>query len=518
MSAIRDQASFVRVRLVSRVKRWTLLVHLSLGTTLCVLFVAWFVSGIVMMYQSYPALTLAEKVAAMPPLDCTRCVVPPAAALDAAGTRTPIGPLRLGMLGERPVWRTIDTSGRWIAVFADDGRAVGPLAPEHTARLARAQAPTATRATLAGVLSDADQWTLTRSVRSQMPLHRFDLDDPAGTRVYVAPWSGEAFSASTRRERALSWIGAIPHWIYPTMLRRHAEAWSWTVIVLSGLGTVMSLAGLAIGVWQWRWRLRTTSRLTRRTPYRDVMMRWHHLLGLGFGLVTTTWVFSGLMSMNPGGWSPGSSPTRPQALAVAGGPVTVDAVTRSAADAWRTLRSEGAPIKELHLTRVDGEHRWVAFRTATEAQAVSAERSGGTLPPLDSARLLALARRAMPEVPIVDAEMRTDYDAYYRDVDRQLPLPVLRVRFGDPDRTWMCLDPVSGTIRQVRDWRSRLERWLFDALHDWDYAWLISRRPWWDIVLITLSLGGAALSLTGVTLSWRYLRFLASGDRRARRR
>ena len=29
------------------------------------------------------------------------------------------------------------------------------------------------------------------------------------------------------------------------------------------------------------------------------MMRWHHLSGLLFAVVTITWIFSGLMSMNP---------------------------------------------------------------------------------------------------------------------------------------------------------------------------------------------------------------------------
>ena len=28
-------------------------------------------------------------------------------------------------------------------------------------------------------------------------------------------------------------------------------------------------------------------------------MRWHHLSGLLFAVVTITWIFSGLMSMNP---------------------------------------------------------------------------------------------------------------------------------------------------------------------------------------------------------------------------
>ena len=41
--------------------------------------------------------------------------------------------------------------------------------------------------------------------------------------------------------------------------------------------------------------------------------RWHHLTGLGFGLLLIAWIFSGLMSMRP--WHLFDSPQR---LATAG--------------------------------------------------------------------------------------------------------------------------------------------------------------------------------------------------------
>ncbi|MCU0648159.1 MAG: PepSY domain-containing protein [Gemmatimonadaceae bacterium] len=481
------------------IKRWTILLHLYLGAALCLLFVVWFVSGVVMMYQSYPGLTLREKVAAMPALDCAGCRLSPEDAMARAGVRTLNGPLRLGMLLDRPVWRMQDSAGRWTAVRADDGTSLGVLSPQAAAPIATAfvggaagRVLDATPGVVAhyhGTLHDADQWTLTRTVRQQMPLYRFDLSDAAGTRVYVSPRSGEVLSASTRRERWVSMIGAIPHWIYPTILRRHAAAWSWVVIALSGIGTAMCLAGLAIGIWQWRWRRRGRRSSRARTPYRDAMMRWHHMLGLLFGVVTTTWVFSGLMSMNPGRWSPGSAPTAEQRLVMSGGAVDAGRFTIPADSALRVVNRAAlrAGVKELHLAMVAGRPYWVGYFTADSALHLAADRHTSPVSAFPIAVLMARAAQLVPGAPMRDTSTLTWYDDYYRDQERQLPLPVLRVRYADRDGTWLYLDPRSGTVAQARGGKSRLERWLYDGLHDFDYAAIVYRRPLWDLLVIALS-------------------------------
>ena len=74
----------------------------------------------------------------------------------------------------------------------------------------------------------------------------------------------------------------------------------WTDIVnwLSIAGIVLALTGTVVGVLRWRFtgaRYKSGS----RSPYPGGMMKWHHTTGLLFAAVTITWVFSGLMSMNP---------------------------------------------------------------------------------------------------------------------------------------------------------------------------------------------------------------------------
>ncbi|PHX70996.1 MAG: hypothetical protein CK548_07820, partial [Opitutia bacterium] len=86
------------------------------------------------------------------------------------------------------------------------------------------------------------------------------------------------------------------------------------------------------------------------------------------------------------------------------------------------------------------------------------------------------------------------------------PLPVIRVRFADAAATWFHLDPTTGRIVNKSTSTNRLFRHLYNGLHSFDWWWLWSRRPLWDIVVLTFSLGGFSLSVLGVVLGVRRLR------------
>ena len=98
------------------------------------------------------------------------------------------------------------------------------------------------------------------------------------------------------------------------------------------------------------------------------------------------------------------------------------------------------------------------------------------------------------------------YDAYYYDRDGALSLPVLRVRYSDPQQTWLYFDPKRGTIARKEERLTRLNRWLYHGLHSLDFPFLYYKRPLWDIVVIVLSIGGIVLSATTLSASWRRVR------------
>jgi uncharacterized iron-regulated membrane protein len=83
---------------------------------------------------------------------------------------------------------------------------------------------------------------------------------------------------------------------------------------------------------------------------------------------------------------------------------------------------------------------------------------------------------------------------------------VLRAGFDDDAHTWFHLDPVTGDILGRIDESRRTYRWLFNALHSFDFALLLRYRPAWDAVVWLLSLLGLIVSVSGVVIGWRRLR------------
>ena len=476
-----------------RLTRTLVYTHRWMGIAIGGLFVVWFASGIVMIFARMPDLNQAERVARLAPIDPASIRIAPGAVADEAARLT------LTTLEDRPVYRVI--AGRsQPTVFADTGEVLPPLSADRAVAIARA---------FAGNdrfdvhydqrLVDADQWTF--GVRSQMPVHRVAVDDDQGTRLYVAERTGEVVMKTTASGRRWGFLGAVLHWIYFTPFRRQSSLWSNTIIWLSIAGTVMSMVGMAWGLWRFspfqRYRLK---RETQRSPYAG-FMRWHHYAGLIFGVTTITWIFSGLLSMNPWDWSPSTLATRAQRDAVSQGPLRPAEVSLESLQ--RALAAYGSLTpKEVDLVRFRGRQflRAAAGIVALEAPALKPAEA------FPSAALLDAARDAMPGVAIENESWLSEYDAYYYSRRGELSLPVLRVRYADPQQTWLYLDPRRGAIVRKEERLSRLNRWLYHGLHSLDFPFLYYRRPLWELTVIVLSLGGIVLSTTTMWAAYRRLR------------
>ena len=493
---------------MKRSRRFLIYVHRWLGISGCVLFVAWFASGIVMMYARMPEVTAADRIARLEPLDLSAGRVPPA---DMAGAD--VERVRINMLAGRPVYRFAPGgAGGSRSVYADSGEALTPITQDQALDLARQFAPEqAATLSYASFLSEPDQWTLSGDARQAMPLHRIALGDSDGTDVYISQRTGEVVMRTTARSRRWAYAGAIPHWLYFTPLRRHGPLWTQTIIWLSMTGCAQCLSGIVWGIW--RISLRRRYRLKREyshSPYAG-LMRWHHYAGLMFGAAAFTWVFSGLLSMDPWTWHPSTTATRQQRAAVAGGRLRLADLTpdriRAALKETLPLRA-GVPARELEIIQFAGERFLVA------GALVSLDRpERGSFAAFADDLMLASARAAMPDVPIKDAVWLDEYDAYYYDRTHALNLPVLRARYLDRQQTWLYLDPRRGSIVRKEERLSRANRWLYHGLHSLDFPILSTRRPLWDIVVIALSLGGLVVSATTLVPAghrlkrhWRRLR------------
>jgi hypothetical protein len=476
-----------------RTARVLVYTHRWLGIVCGLLFVVWFVSGIIMMYARMPELGAAERLARLTSINASFIRALPPAPAEADITR-----ISLSTLEGRPVFRVI-AGGRTALSFADTGDPVPAVDAEQALRIAGAFVSGVNAVRYDARLTDADQWAF--GVRGRVPLHRIAVEDPPGTRLYVAENGGDVVLKTTASARFWGWTGSVLHWLYFTPLRRNAALWNNVIVWSSIAGTIMCIAGIAWGFWRISplrgYRLRDRRQWS---PYAG-WMRWHHYAGLIFGIATATWIFSGLLSMDPWDWHPGTAPTREQRARVAGGPL---ALTDLSVEKVRKAIDAFAPEhpKEIEITRFRDRYYAVAA-----AGIVSLDQPQfGALDQLAPDLMVGAADVAMAGVPIEGISWLDDYDAYYYDRTRALSLPVLRVRYADSQQTWLYFDPKHGTIARKEERLTRLNRWLYHGLHSLDFPFLYYQRPLWDIVVIVLSIGGIVLSATTLTASWRRVR------------
>ena len=116
---------------------WRLLLvftHRWLGIVGGVLFLTWFVSGIVLMYAGMPSLSESERLRRLRPLDLARIAVTPKEAVDAVGASP--RQVVISMVGERPVYR-FSHLGRWTTVYADTGQRLLGLNRDQAVEITR---------------------------------------------------------------------------------------------------------------------------------------------------------------------------------------------------------------------------------------------------------------------------------------------------------------------------------------------------------------------------------------------
>ncbi len=473
-------------------KKSLILVHRYLGIAISLLMAAWCLSGIVMMYVGFPALEERERVAGLAPVELSGCCEF-VRTLESVGDVT-IDSFAVEMLGDRPVLKVRDADGGVIADLKTGGIVSGisaEMARQVVATYMQQRGFAGSPAFLDSI--ETDQWTVTGAYEAARPMYRFALGDAAGTEVYVASTSGEVVLDTTATERFWNWFGAITHWLYPSFLRQDAVTWAQVVIWTSIVGAFLTSTGLWLGIMQIR-----AGRSRRFSPYQGWNV-WHHVSGLVFGVLTLTWVLSGLVSMSPWGWldGSGSGPERARIRdleftsgeAIASLQRLVEAQTLDD----RTLKVTSAPFAGHLYLALEGRDDRVRLDATSLAPA-----------PLAEAALKAVAAQLQPGMTPASAELLATGDAYYYDDhEGSRAYPVYRVVLTDAERTRYYLDPVTGQLRQKTDRDARWYRWLFEAFHRWDFSRALRQRPLWDLVVLPLMLGVTTLSLTGVYLGFR---------------
>jgi hypothetical protein len=466
-------------------RRWLILTHRYLGIVLCVVFLSWFLSGIAMIYaRGMPDLPRVTRLERMPLLNPAPIKV---SAFDAAARADRLRPdeVKLLTIMGRPAFQFGPSMP--VTIFADTGQRLEHLMVSEAIAIASAFAGTPqTAISHKGLLTQPDQWTL--GLRRAMPVHKLAAGDDLGTVIYVSEPLGEVVMTTTSASRRLAWISAIPHWLYFAALRRHDRLWASVVLWLSGAGCVAVLLGLLLAVVQYRARY-------------VALMKWHYRVGVLFGAISLTWIFSGFLSMQPGDWASSDAIAPAIAEALSDGPIDLSQFPALPAGVWLATWQWA---RELEFARVLGAAAYIA-RGPDRSAVIAATPPYVELRTVSAESIVRRIQGVSGFPAMRDSTVLSAYDAYYHDRDRALPLPVLRLRFTDHDRTWVYVDLQRSRIVAAFSRRARAERWLYHGLHSLDFPFLYDKRPLWDVVMVALCAGGALLSATAIAIAFKRL-------------
>jgi hypothetical protein len=471
------------------VMRWLFLLHRYLGIAVGALMLMWCVSGVVMMYVSYPALDANDRIKKLLPIEWRGCCKIPDGLLTDS---SPIENAQIEMLAGRPVLFLRDTTHtRLIDLIT--GAAIDRVSPEQAAAVAEGYATGHRLRPPRIAVFNFDQWTVAGDFAADRPLYRFALNDQVGTELYVSSSSGQAVQITSRRGRFWNWLGSVPHWLYFAELRRRTSLWSQLVIYSSLVGCFLVGIGIYIGV-----RQLLAQPAGRWSPYRGFNL-WHHLAGLGFGVFTLTWVLSGLLSMNPWGWFEGASAQLEHAQLRGRGPSGVQ--LRDALQA--IVGAHPADVVLLTIAPLNGQLHFIASTAGGERRRYGAS---GTPASLNAADLSYIAATLGGAQPLVVPWLLKQEDSYYFSHHREaLPLPVYRIILRDGSDTRYYVDPVTGMLIAKIDPAARRYRWWHQGLHRMDFTPALRGRPQWDALMLLLMSGVTFVCLTGAYLGYRRL-------------
>lgn len=520
----------------SQMKRWLFEIHRWVGIALALFMLLWFFSGLLIVFAEPGTPSRAQQLANADSLlveaswlsageawqrsEAQRNALVAKKnsggaedkAVRIAGNKqaevagkSDIVEARLVRQAGEPLWLIEDQNGQRFALSAVDGN-LHQTTVEHALQIAanwvnRNSGDADSAAVNFNFIETIAKPAILRNQEGLLPFHRIAVEDGAGSELLISARTGEVVHASTCIGRGMYWAGNWVHLFRPLELTGWGESRA-NILMWTGFAAVIAaLTGLIVGWLRWRpgWLGKKTYSQGRVHPYRDVWFRWHFWGGLIGGTLALTWCLSGFLNGNP--WqlfSPANASKEELARYVGN-------ADGAATQAWHALSvAPEAGVVELVWRRL-GNDSIVFANTRAGARVATPTSSAAQF---SDAALLAAVTRLAGNVPIAKQSLLHEYDSYYylrhhRDAaDR--PLPVLRVELADAAATHLYLDPQDGRLLIKQDSSRRVFRWLYSALHHWDFGWLYA-RPFWDMWMVVWVLFGLTLSVTAVVVGSKRL-------------
>lgn len=472
-------------------------VHSVTGTVIAVFFFMWFCTGLVLIYHPYPRLddNQANHYRETVVGDSLKPITHYTDSLWADTIQS----LKVRQhLGQTLV--KVGTADSSYTMCADTTEKKKRISFEDVQTIAaRWMDDTPVRV---DTLRERAQWVLYERYEKALPIYKFVYDDDEAHELFISGKTGEVQQLTTREQRFWSWIGAIPHKFYYPCIRRDVDIWK-TVITTGGILCLLAaLSGLWHGIEVQAQVWKRKRKLTN--PYKKATYKWHHVLGLIFGVFIIGWGISGSLAMqkvpkwlvpyeheyfmhSPDIWEGDSLP-----------------LSRFRLD-YRKVLAEYPDVKEIEWHMV-GERP--VYTVISDSNEIFIDASDSVPQPLKVSpeAVKTAMKRLYGEDANVTIELMDEYDEYHMaSYDYSPPLPVYKASINNEDGDVYYIGTDTDYSRFFNN-NKRARKWLFGAMHYLNIRCIVSNPTLWHICIWILCLAGMAVTFTGILLGVKYIR------------
>ena len=429
--------------------------HFTLAPLLGIFVFAWLVSGVVMLFVSFPKLRVAEKAMFSKPILASE--------------------LKL-IQPEFETRKSLTITKQLGSIYTD--KSLAQIDSQDIDKRLKIFFAGYDVSFLGSVIND--QWTVHGRFDKHRPLLAWKIHDEHQRIIYISSTNGQIVQDTTRHERIWNYFGAILHWIYLTPVRENRGTWVYVVNAFTLAALWMTGLGFVRG---WKiLRIRKRYRNKKISPFWN-SLKYHHVLGVAFGFFLLTWLFSGFLSMSPFAFmdSPQISDQEKIALAV---------------DKWtpeKNLRLQR--LLESHEEEINDTKPWkVVYRLSLGKPLIELFSVHGrkTIAEEDfsASKSIEIIRGLHPGVES-DVETIPEHDL--NGSNHEFPNSGFRIQIKDSVETWYEVDGKTGLIVRKSHLYSRIDSRLFKALHTFDFG----QHQKWDwlrkLAIILVSLFSAGL-------------------------
>lgn len=468
-------------------------IHRILGTAISLVFLMWFITGLVLIYHSFPDVNKETRnlhrdiiTDSLPPITDLLNQIP---------AEEQFKTLQLNQYKNQSLF-TLTTNKQLSLTNASLVPDKGPISQGELKAIASkwVDAPILKIDTL----QKRDVWIMYTRYLKELPIYKIHFDDKEKHQLYISSITGEVQQFTTQSERFWAYIGSIPHKFYIPALRQHTTIWINTLNILSAIAFIVVLSGFILAfraLWK---RYRIQRNLS--CPYKKPIYKWHYLLGLIFGIFLLTWSISGILALKKvPQWMVKTHTNYHIPQKIKGKKIHPSQYKLD----YRVLQKEFSELKQIEWEYFQGVP---IYHIINGSQELYIDASADTL------KILNLSeqniRQAIEHIHGADSkytiELIHEYENYYLPWKRHLDLPVYKVTVDTEDNNLYYISPETGSYKYL-DNNKKARKFLFNTLHYLHNPWLMDKPEVWTILIWILVLGCITTLSTGVWLSCTYV-------------